>query len=30
MSEKKEMDIEYNNIKTKLSLPDKFSEFKEL
>lgn len=30
MSKKKEMDIEYNNIKTKLSLPDNFSEFKEL
>lgn len=30
MSTKKEMDIEYNNIKTKLSIPDKFSEFKEL
>ena len=30
MSKKKEMDIEYNNIKTKLTLPDKFSEFKEL
>jgi len=30
MSEKKEMNIEYNNIKTKISLPGKFSEFKEL